>query len=125
MTLQVITGQSPRRCKLVWNRRASPFRGRALFSREIKPLFGNGYLAGEFPGGITTVESVPSVATVRAILRTSTGSPLDGVVAGETQSAQDGTWRISGLNPDLRFDVVGRKDGFNDVIMSDVTPSTD
>jgi hypothetical protein len=43
-------------------------------------------------------------------------------LVAKTQSAPDGTWRVDGLNPNLRYDVVGRKDGFNDVIVSNVQP---
>lgn len=86
---------------------------------------GNGYLAGEFPGGTTTVDGVPSSATVRVLFRPSGGHPGDGYVIAETTSNPDGTWRVDGLNHSLRYDVVGRKEGFNDVIMSNITPAID
>ncbi len=82
----------------------------------------NGYLAGEFPGGITTVDGVPTAATVRVLYRPVSGAPGDGVVVAEVQSAPDGTWRVDGLDTGLRYDVVGRKAGHNDVIMADITP---
>lgn len=85
---------------------------------------GTGYLAGEFPDGITTVEGVPVDATVRVLLR-STDPALDGLVMAETRSRHDGTWRVDGLNTSLRFDVIGRKAGHNDVIMADVTPEVE
>ena len=91
------------------------------FALMRKPLFGNGYLAGEFPDGITTVEGAPVAATVRVMVR-KPGDLADGFVVIETQSAADGTWRVDGLNPALRYDVVGRKAGFNDVIMANVSP---
>lgn len=80
-----------------------------------------GYLAGDFPGGITTVDGAPVEATVRVLLR-SIDPALDGLVMAEVKSAPSGTWRVEGLNPNLRYDVVGRKAGFNDVIMANVTP---
>lgn len=83
---------------------------------------GTGFLAGEFPGGITTLEGVPTQAEVRVLWRGPAGHPSDGVLVAKTQSAPDGTWRVGGLNPSLRYDVVGRKDGFNDVIVSNVHP---
>lgn len=86
---------------------------------------GDGYLAGEFPGGITTVDGVPTASTVRVLYRPVSGAPGDGVVVAEVQSAPDGTWRIDGLDTGLRYDVVGRKAGFNDVIMSNVQPKVD
>lgn len=77
---------------------------------------GSGFLAGEFPGGITTVDGVPGPAQIRVLHRAT------GEVVAETTSAFDGTWRVDGLNPNMRFDVVGRKDGFNDVIVANVQP---
>ena len=89
------------------------------------PPRGNGYLAGEFPDGITTVGGTPVAATVRVLYRPEAGEPGDGVVVAEVQSAPDGSWRVDGLNTALKYDVVGRKDGFNDVIMANVAPAVD
>lgn len=86
---------------------------------------GAGYLAGTFPGGITTVDGVPVTATVRVLYRPGVGLPGDGVVVKQVQSADDGTWRVDGLDPALKFDVVGRKNGFNDVIMANVSPAVE
>lgn len=85
---------------------------------------GNGYLAGEFPDGVTTVEGVPVGAEVRVLLRSSDPA-IDGSVIDKVKSAPDGTWRADNLSPNLRYDVVGRKDGFNDVIMANVAPEVD
>jgi len=96
---------------------------RTLFYRWWSALGSeNGFLAGSYPDGITTVEGVPVEATVRVLLR-STDPAFDGLVVAETQSRPDGTWLVEGLNPNLRYDVVGRRPGFNDVIMTDITPS--
>jgi hypothetical protein len=81
-----------------------------------------GYLAGTFPDGITTVEGIPVSATVRVLVR-NPGNSWDGFVVMEVVSAADGTWRVDGLNPALKFDVVGRKNGHNDVIVANVSPS--
>ena len=89
------------------------------------PPRGNGYLAGEFPDGITRIDGVPSQATVRVLYRPQSGARGDGVVVAEVQSNPDGTWRVDGLNTALKYDVVGRKDGFNDVIMANVAPAVD
>lgn len=86
----------------------------------IQPTPGNGILAGSFPDGITSIEGQPTPATVRVLWRTE--GMGDGTVVATTQSRPDGTWMVEGLNPNLKFDVVGRKDGFNDVIMADVSP---
>lgn len=94
-------------------------------SRElgrVLPSSGHGYLAGEFPGGITSVDGVPTSATVRILYRPGEGEPGDGVVVATTQSGQDGTWRVEGLDTSKLFDVIGRADGFNDVIMSRISP---
>ena len=90
----------------------------------LKPLpgTGTGWLAGTLPGGATTVDGVPTRATVRVLYRPASGSLGDGVVVAEVQSAYDGTWLVTGLNPLLKYDVVGRKPGFNDVIMANVSP---
>lgn len=98
-------------------------RRKLYFSMQGRKKFtGNGYLAGDYPGGITTVEGTPVGALVRVIFRDTAGSIYDGVVVAEARSAPDGTWRVDGLNPNLRYDVVGRKSGFNDVIVSNVQP---
>lgn len=89
----------------------------------VVPSPGPGFLAGQFPDGITTVESVPTTATVRVLYRPASGALGDGVVVAEVQSAPDGTWVVHGLDPALKFDVVGRKNGFNDVIMADISPT--
>jgi len=86
------------------------------------PLNGTGYLAGEFPDGITSVEGAPVRATVRVLLRAAPGNPWDGAIVAEVESTESGTWRVDGLPTHLKYDVVGRKAGFNDVIMSNVSP---
>lgn len=102
------------------NIRHFPFR-REYDSFRLPPG-GEGYLAGTFPGGITTVDGAPVAATVRVLYRPGAGLPGDGTVVKQVQSKADGTWRVDGLNPALKFDVVGRKAGFNDVIMANVSP---
>lgn len=87
------------------------------------PDSGNDFLAGEFPDGRTTVEGVPQAATVRALWRGPEGHHMDGAVVATTQSAPDGTWRITGLSHKYRYDVVGRLSGHNDVIVPNVQPS--
>lgn len=106
--------------KQVWEMRVEG--GKATFTSYGKPLPGDGYLAGDFPGGITTVDAVPTAAVVRVLYRPTAGEPGDGVLVAQVQSAPDGTWRVGGLNPALRYDVVGRKAGLKDVIMSNVQP---
>lgn len=86
-------------------------------------LNGNGYFAGSFPDGITSIAGKPISATVRVLLRSTVNGDGDGSIVAKTVSAPDGTWRIDGLRTDLKYDVVARYDGENDVIMSNVTPA--
>ena len=88
-----------------------------------QPSVGVGYLAGEYPTGTATVEGAPTIAEIRVLWRDPNATLMDGCVVARTQSAIDGTWRVDGLNPALRYDVVGRKDGFNDVIVAGVQPA--
>lgn len=83
---------------------------------------GHGYLAGSFPDGITSVEGVPASATIRVLLRLP-GFPADGEVVAEVQSNPDGTWLVEGLNPYLKYDVICRHEGYNDMILSNVSPA--
>lgn len=98
------------------------FSANAILDGWSADFSGNGYLAGEYPSGTSTVDGVPVAATVRVLYRPIEGIPTDGVLVALTQSAPDGTWRVDGLDPALKFDVVGRKSGFNDVIMANVSP---
>lgn len=86
------------------------------------PMTGNGYLAGNFPDGITTVEGVPAPATIRVLIRDRAGSDRDGAVVAEVKTSPSGTWKVDGLRTDLRYDVICRHDGYNDMILSNVTP---
>lgn len=82
----------------------------------------HGYLSGSFPESITSVGEVPSLATVRVLHRAS-GFPFDGIAVAETTSELNGTWQVGGLNPNLKFDIVARIHGYNDVIIADVSPA--
>lgn len=83
---------------------------------------GNGYLAGRFPDGITKVEGVPASAEVRVLYRGDQGQLGDGYLVAKQVSGQDGTWLIEGLNPNLKYDVICRHVGYNDMILSNVSP---
>lgn len=102
-----------------WWRAARPSFVSASFS-QWRPR-GSGYLAGEYPDGLTTVDGVPVSATVRVFIR-SPMPAVDGLMVAEVQSGNDGTWRVDGLDPDLVYDVVARKDGHNDTIVAGVSP---
>lgn len=87
-------------------------------------LNGQGYFAGTFPDGITTIDGVPVSANIRVLLRTTVNGYGDGVVVAKTKSAQNGTWRINNVPLGLKYDIVARYAGENDVIMSNVSPAT-
>lgn len=89
---------------------------------ELHNLEGPGYLAGTFPGGVTAVDGVPTTATVRVHYRPAEGELGDGVLVAQVQSAPDGTWRVEGLDPTLKFDVIARKEGYNDMILANISP---
>lgn len=84
---------------------------------------GHGYLAGSSPDGITKVEGVPTSLEVRVHYRPESGSVGDGALVKSTISNPDGTWLVEGLNPDLKFDVICRHEGYNDMILSNVSPA--
>lgn len=84
---------------------------------------GPGFLAGEPPhGGTITGDGIPVSATVRILLRGVAGHPSDGMVVREVVSAPSGAWLVDNLNPDLRYDAVGRKTGYADVMVSNLKP---
>src|SRR5690554_6802948 len=82
------------------------------------PLTGDGYFAGEHPGGTTTVEGAPVSATVLVYQRDS------GQLIAQTESSQSGEWIVTGVDISKAHDIVGRKEGFNDVIVSNVMPTS-
>lgn len=88
------------------------------------PRNGIGYLAGAFPDGLTTLKGAPVSANVRVILRSTVDGYGDGTVVAKVKSAADGTWRVDNLPINLKYDVIARYAGENDVIMSNVSPAT-
>jgi hypothetical protein len=82
------------------------------------PWNGAAFIAGT-PPGIVTSNTAPARRMVFAIERVSR------IVVRDTWSAADGTYRLDGLNPDLRFDVIGRDytNTYEDVIVSRVPPT--
>lgn len=88
-------------------------------SRLIKDFYGTGYLGGDYPI-ITKIDGVPSAVEIRVLWRGHGDD--DSCLVAKTLSDHTGVWRVSNLNPDLKYDVVARVNGFNDMIMSDVTP---
>lgn len=82
-----------------------------------------GYLAGETPGGITSVDGSPVSCLVRVFVRdTSGGVGFNNLLVASVQSGSPGTWRVDNLDISYRYDVIASLDGYNDVIMSNVQP---
>ena len=81
---------------------------------------GLGYLAGEFPNGVTSRLDIPVSATIRVFHTNDQGQA--GKVA-EVVSASDGTWIVDNLDPSKKFDVICSLAGFNDLILSKVSPT--
>lgn len=102
----------------------TPSVGRCLHNAPLvlkRLVSGDGRLAGDFPDGITKKEGVPHPAEVRVLLRTS-AVEFNGALVKTVRSAADGTWEVTGLNPALKYDVVSRLAGYNDLILSQVSP---
>lgn len=78
---------------------------------------GAGYIAGEVPG-VVTVGGAPASRLVRVFEQSS------GKLIAETWSAGDGTYRIDGLNPDLKYFVTAfdHEHRFNAAIMDNISP---
>lgn len=86
------------------------------------PRKGIGYFSGGHPDYITSVEGVPAACTVRVILRRRYAEPGDGLVVAEVTSGANGVWQVTGLDETKRYDVVCRYEGYNDMIISNVSP---
>lgn len=85
---------------------------------------GLGLLSGTFPLNMTTqAGNLPSQANIRILYRPEQGADADGIVVATTTCNADGTWQVSGLDENSKFDIVARIPGFNDVIISNVQPT--
>ena len=89
---------------------------------ELFDVQGDGALSGDFPNGIVTDDNVPTVSDITVSLRLPDCILKDDLVIARTQSSQDGTWKITGLNKSLRFNVIAKKSMRNHVIASNITP---
>lgn len=79
---------------------------------------GLGYIAGEPPDGIVTVEGAPAVRSLECRHRQSRR------VMQLTMSNPDGTYRFDNLDPLEEYDIIGRDFNreFSDVIIPAVKP---
>lgn len=84
---------------------------------------GPGFFAGEAPDGLTTIAGTPTSASVRVYWRDPADPQAPDVLVASTQSAADGTWQISDLNPALRYVVRAQKSQFDDVTVVGAAPS--
>lgn len=87
-----------------------------------QPKGGTGYFASTFPDYLITVEGRPAPGEIRVLLRTGGHSSGDGMLVAKTVADNTGQWRIDGLNPDFKYDVVCRVEGYKDIIFSNVKP---
>ena len=79
---------------------------------------GDGYLAGKLTG-----HDPITPAQIRILYRHAEQGALgDGYLVALTAVNSVGEWRVENLNPALRYDVVARREGYNDVITAGVQP---
>lgn len=92
----------------------------------IRPAYiklgGPGYLGGDFPDYITKVDGVPTQTEILVFLHREAGQPGDGKLIARLTTFQSGSWRVSNLNPAMRYDVVCRYPGYKDEILSNIQP---
>lgn len=94
---------------------------RSLFL-PYRPKQGQGYFSSSFPDYLITVEGRPASGVIRVLLRTPRIPESDGCLVATTTADVAGQWRIDGLDADMRYDVVCRVEGYNDIIFSNVKP---
>lgn len=81
--------------------------------------YGGTYLGGDYPDGALKDDGVPSAGEVSVLYR-SDDPILGGATIAKVSAAQSGEWRVSGLQPNIPFDIVARKPNRKDVVVSDV-----
>lgn len=81
-----------------------------------------GYLAGEYPGGTTTLEGSPVAADIRIAWRSPDQGVDDGLIVARTRSNSSGEWQVLGLTMGQLYDVIGSLEGYQDKIVACVSP---
>lgn len=81
--------------------------------------YGGTYLGGDYPDGSLKDDGVPSTGEV-SILYKSDDPILGGATIAKVSAQPSGEWRVSGLQPNVPFDVVARKPDRKDVVVSGV-----
>jgi hypothetical protein len=90
---------------------------------RVRSFRGDGTLSSKNPSALTTVDGVPTAATVMVRWRAPVpGQYGDGALAATTTSSVAGEWSITGLDHRLRYDVSARLAGENDALQSNVQP---
>ena len=93
-----------------------------VISRDPR-FVGTGFFAGEAPDGLTTVYGDPIPADVFVYWRDQDNPLEKEVLVGAAKSAQDGTWRIMGLNYNLQYVIRARAQGYDDATVVGAAPS--
>ena len=93
-----------------------------VISRDPR-FVGTGFFAGEAPDGLTTVYGDPIPADVFVYWRDHDNPLEKEVLVGATKSAQDGTWRIVGLNYNLQYVIRARAQEYDDATVVGAMPS--
>lgn len=104
--LSVVITPDPRYGRLIWR----------VERLSWAPPAGSAILSGKLSG------PVPLNATVRILYRPEAGTIGDGVLVAMVPVDATGSWQVSGLKADLKYDVVARREGYNDVITANVSP---
>lgn len=81
--------------------------------------YGGTYLGGDYPDGSVKDDGVPSAGEISVLYR-SDDPILGGATIAKASAPQSGEWRVSGLQPNVPFDVVARKPNRKDVVVSSV-----
>lgn len=81
--------------------------------------YGGTYLGGDYPDGSVKDDGVPSAGEVSVLYR-SNDPILGGATIAKVSAPPSGEWRVSGLQPNVPFDVVARKPNRKDVVVSGV-----
>lgn len=81
--------------------------------------YGGTYLGGDYPDGALKDDGAPSVGEVSVLYR-SDDPILGGATIAKVSAPQSGEWRVSGLQPNVPFDVVARKPNRKDTVVSGV-----
>lgn len=85
---------------------------------------GVGYLGGDYPDGVVTVDGVPTDADIEVRLKNQNPT-LNGTLIASTKASQSGTWKIPNIDMSETFDIIARKEGEQPICVSDVQGEID